>query len=118
MSNSLTVLTTGGTIDKDYPRSTQGYAFEFGDEAAAARLLQHIPLLELRVEIVSVCAKDSQEVSDADRQAVCDAVRSAGSRVVVTHGTDTMIETAQFVLRSGAAAGKVPLAVPLAVVTS
>ena len=107
---SLTILTTGGTIDKDYPRSTQGYAFEFGDEAAATRLLQHIPLIELQVEIVKVCARDSQEITESDRQAVCDALRKAGARVVVTHGTDTMIETAQYVLRSGAAEGKVRMA--------
>eukprot|EP00928_Gymnodinium_smaydae_P055192 TRINITY_DN38789_c0_g1_i1.p1 TRINITY_DN38789_c0_g1~~TRINITY_DN38789_c0_g1_i1.p1 ORF type:complete len:180 (-),score=37.26 TRINITY_DN38789_c0_g1_i1:137-676(-) len=103
----LTVVATGGTIDKDYPRATSGYAFEI-DEPAARRVLSELPFLAVRHEVVSVCRKDSSEISDEDREAVSAAVRSAaGSRVVVTHGTDTMIETALFVLRSGAAAGKV-----------
>ena len=56
----------------------------------------------------SVCRKDSTEIDEADRTRLIDALRAAAeTRVVVTHGTDTMIETAQIVLRSGAAAGKV-----------
>ena len=36
---SILFVVAGGTIDKDYPRSTGGYAFEFGDEPAIERLL-------------------------------------------------------------------------------
>ena len=32
-SNDVLFLCTGGTIDKDYPRLTRGYSFEFGDPA-------------------------------------------------------------------------------------
>jgi L-asparaginase len=54
-----------------------------------------------------VCKKDSTEITDTDREAVCAAVRGTEStRVVITHGTDTMIETARFLLHSGAAANK------------
>ena len=38
----ITFVQTGGTIDKDYPRATGGYAFEFG-EPATARLLARWP---------------------------------------------------------------------------
>mmetsp|Transcript_792 Transcript_792/g.1582 ORF Transcript_792/g.1582 Transcript_792/m.1582 type:complete len:185 (+) Transcript_792:15-569(+) len=104
----LTVVTTGGTIDKEYPRSTSGYAFEFGEETAAARLLSGLSLLGYSdYEVVNVCAKDSQEINTADRDSLCTAVRSAsGSQIVVTHGTDTLIDSAQYLLQSGAAAGK------------
>ncbi len=104
----LTVIGMGGTIDKDYPRSIRGYAFEI-DEPAAGRVLSELPH-NLRIDhsVVSVCRKDSTEIDDADRQALCDAVRAvpAGGRIVVTHGTDTLVESAQCVEASGAARGK------------
>ena len=51
--------------------------------------------------------KDSTELTDADREQLVEAMRTSdASRVVVTHGTDTLIETARYVARSGAAAHK------------
>jgi len=102
----ITIIGTGGTIDKDYPRSQMGYAFEI-DEPAAQRVLEGLPHSGMEFEVVSVCKKDSTEITADDRNQLADAVRRAkGSRVVVTHGTDTMIESAKFVLAKGAADGK------------
>lgn len=57
-----------GTIDKDYPRSTGGYAFEFGDEPAAGRLLRAANVgSNVHVTYGAVCAKDSTELKDEDR---------------------------------------------------
>ena len=104
--NHLTIVATGGTFDKDYPRSTRGYAFEI-DEPAAGRVLDGMPFLGLSYDVVSVCRKDSTEIDDSDRAAIAGAVASAAGRlVVVTHGTDTLIESARHVARSGSAAGK------------
>ena len=100
----ITVIAMGGTIDKDYPRSAGGYAFEI-DEPAAGRVLSDLPPnVSVPHVIVSVCRKDSTEINAADRQALCDAVASVppGGRVVVTHGTDTLVESAQALERSGA----------------
>ena len=100
----LLVLGMGGTIDKDYPRSTMGYAFEI-DEPAAERILAAMPFCSLRWSIQSICKKDSTEINDRDRELLVEAIRSTtASKVLVTHGTDTMIETAQFVKRSRASA--------------
>ena len=105
-SDDLLLLGMGGTIDKDYPRSTKGYAFEI-DEVAAARVLEALPFFGLRFSTISICRKDSTEIDDADRQRLVEAVRrSSSKRVVVTHGTDTLLETAQWLASSGAAAGK------------
>ena len=104
----VTVIAMGGTIDKDYPRSAGGYAFEI-DEPAAGRVLSELPPnVSIEHVIVSVCRKDSTEIDAADRQALCDAVAKVppGGRVVVTHGTDTLVESAQALERSGAAHGK------------
>lgn len=54
----LSVLGMGGTIDKDYPRSQMGYAFEI-DEPAAGRVLEGLPHSGIEFDVVSVCRKDS-----------------------------------------------------------
>ena len=97
----------GGTIDKDYPRLTSGYAFEFGDVSAASRILDAHPNLGLTFDVTSICKKDSLEVTDDDRKQLFDDIcktilempsrSSPPTRIVVTHGTDTMIETAEYV---------------------
>ena len=107
MASELLVVGTGGTIDKDYPRSTRGYAFEI-DEPAAARILDDMRYLTVHYRVESVCKKDSTEITDDDRERLVAVIRtSTERRVLVTHGTDTMIETARYLLKSGAAAGKV-----------
>ncbi|KAL3895572.1 MAG: hypothetical protein SGPRY_013481, partial [Prymnesium sp.] len=99
----LSVLGMGGTIDKDYPRSQMGYAFEI-DEPAAGRVLEGLPHSGIEFDVVSVCRKDST----ASMIELCPLHCSSKSkRVVVTHGTDTMIETANFLHASGAATDKV-----------
>ena len=72
--NHVHVLTMGGTIDKDYPRLTSGYAFEFGDEAAASRILNAHPNLGITFDVTSICKKDSLEVTDDDRKLLFDAI--------------------------------------------
>ena len=106
LADELLVLGMGGTIDKDYPRTTNGYAFEI-DEPAAGRVLAELPFLALEFRAESVCRKDSTEIGDADRDLLVEVVRaSSAARVVVTHGTDTLIETARYVLASGVASSR------------
>ncbi len=50
-------IQTGGTIDKDYPKTTKGYAFEIS-EPAIKRILEKVnPYFEY--EILSILKKDS-----------------------------------------------------------
>jgi L-asparaginase len=94
-------ITTGGTIDKDYPRVTGGYAFEIGNPAVAEILeaLQTINAVGFSFSIVSVCRKDSQDLSHQDRTAILDqCIKSKAEKIVITHGTDTMVETGEFLL--------------------
>lgn len=102
----LLVLGMGGTIDKDYPRSTKGYAFEI-DFPAADRVLHELPFFALPFATRSIVRKDSTEIGDAERDLLETAVKGATcSRILVTHGTDTMIETARRLQKSGAVKGK------------
>jgi L-asparaginase len=88
-------IQTGGTIDKDYPKNIKGYAFEIG-EPAVKRILEKIkPGFEY--EIVTVFQKDSQEITDDDRQKIFELCsNSAFDKIIITHGTDTMTETAKY----------------------
>jgi len=87
-------IQTGGTIDKDYPRTTKGYAFEIS-EPAVKRIMEKInPSFDY--EILSVLKKDSLDITETDRKKIFDACKSSKiDKIVITHGTDTMIETAK-----------------------
>ncbi|MEQ8302480.1 MAG: asparaginase domain-containing protein [Cyclobacteriaceae bacterium] len=94
----ITFIQTGGTIDKDYPRTTKGYAFEFGDPAVTRVLEKLNPSFEY--EILTAFQKDSQEIEDEDREKLLDLVLSLdASKVIITHGTDTMMDTASYLAK-------------------
>ena len=92
----ILVVTTGGTIDKVYFDAKS--EFEVGRSMVADLLREahvHVPF-----ETLEVMRKDSLDLTDADREAIRTAIEAAANtRVVVTHGTDTMTKTAD-VLRA------------------
>ncbi len=86
------VVTTGGTIDKVYSMAGE---LEIGAPAVDA-LLSPV-LTDLTYDVTPALAIDSLQMTDADRSVLCAAIDGlAGRHVVVTHGTDTMPETAAF----------------------
>ena len=88
---SLLVLTTGGTIDKLYFDALSEYRI---GESVVGRLLA-IARVTLDVRIEEAMRKDSLDMTAADRAAIRAAVEAAPERhIVITHGTDTMTETA------------------------
>lgn len=87
----ILILTTGGTIDKVYFDALS--EFQVGD--TMVNRLMDIGLVKQDVRVQEICRKDSLELDDADRAALRIAVESAQeSRIVITHGTDTMTDTA------------------------
>ena len=88
----IKVFTTGGSIDKTY--STQVSTFIVGAPQVDRILNESNVTFEYEVE--SLCRKDSLEMTDEDRQMVVEKVSVAAERLIlITHGTDTMIATAQ-----------------------
>jgi len=88
----ILVLTTGGTIDKLYFDALSEYQV---GEPIIARLLA-IARVTQPFEIESLLRKDSLELTDADRALIHDRVAAVeATRIVITHGTDTMTETAR-----------------------
>lgn len=89
---AILVLTTGGTIDKAYFDALSEY--QIVDSGIPALLKEARVALPLRV--VELMRKDSLELTPADRALIADTARAAPeTRIVITHGTDTMTETAQ-----------------------
>lgn len=86
------VVTTGGTIDKVYSLDGE---LEIGPPAVD-ELLSPV-LTDLTYDVTPVLTLDSLDMTDLDRAALCRAIDALPGRlVVVTHGTDTMPETAAF----------------------
>jgi len=87
----ILILTTGGTIDKVYFDALS--EFQVGD--TMVHRLMEIGLVKQDVRVQEICRKDSLELDDADRAAIRHAIETAEeSRIVITHGTDTMTNTA------------------------
>jgi len=88
----LTVITTGGTIDKVYFDAKSDY--QIGAPQIGEILSQLGVAFEF--EVVPVLRKDSLDMDEADRAAIRQAIEQQAHRhVLVTHGTDTMVETAR-----------------------
>jgi len=88
----ILVVTTGGTIDKVY--------FDAKSEFEVGRSMVGDLLREAQVhapyETLEVLRKDSLDLTDADRELIRASIAAKPNRrVVVTHGTDTMTQTAR-----------------------
>lgn len=88
----IQIVTTGGTIDKVYFDANS--EFEVGD-SLLPELLSESNIHD-GYQITGLMRKDSLEMNDADRELVRQTVASSQcDRILITHGTDTMAETAQ-----------------------
>lgn len=87
----LRFITTGGTIDKIYFDDLSQY--EVG-ESQVQQILNE-GLAEFDYDVVPLLHKDSLDMTDEDRKLLHDYIADDdGDRYVITHGTDTMVETA------------------------
>ncbi|MEE8553137.1 MAG: asparaginase domain-containing protein [Desulfobacterales bacterium] len=88
----LKIYTTGGTIDKVYFDKKSDY--QVGDPQAGGVLERANVVIEYEVE--SILRKDSLDLTEQDRKLIRQTVESSPEdHIVITHGTDTMIETAK-----------------------
>jgi len=93
----LRVFVTGGTFDKTYDE-IHG-RLSFGDTHVPEMLTLGRSRVELTVETLMMI--DSLEMTDIDRERIVARCAECLERqIVVTHGTDTMVETARAVAES------------------
>ena len=92
----IRILVCGGTFDKQYDEIT-GRLF-FKDTHVSEMLRLGRSRVEVSVETLMMI--DSLEMRDEERARISDACqRCEESRLVITHGTDTMVETAATLAR-------------------
>nr|ACA34417.1 AspG [uncultured bacterium pTW2] len=90
--DELLVVTTGGTIDKVYFDDKSDYQV---GEPQIGRILQELGV-GFRFSVVPILRKDSLYIDAADRELLRATIAAHDARhVLVTHGTDSMVETAK-----------------------
>jgi len=91
MLEKLLIITTGGTIDKIYFDDKSDY--QVGEPQIAETL--HAMDVAFPFEVQALMRKDSLHITDADRALIRRTVEASAARhVLITHGTDTMVQTA------------------------
>ena len=91
MISKLLIITTGGTIDKIYFDDKSDYQV---GEPQISQIL-HAMHVAFEFEVSALMRKDSLHISDDDRKLIRAAIAASdASHVLITHGTDTMVETA------------------------
>jgi L-asparaginase len=84
-------ITTGGTIDKIYHDANNDY--EVGEPQVIALLNE--ARVTIDYEVVALFRKDSLDLTEVDRGVIVETIeQSTAKQIIVTHGTDTMVDTA------------------------
>ncbi len=91
--DQIQVFVTGGTFDKEYNFITGELYFKD----------THLPSMfergrcTLDIDVKTLMMVDSLEMTNADREIIAYTCRNAkADRIIITHGTDTMVDTARF----------------------
>lgn len=95
----ITLITTGGTIEKTYDEYTGELA---NRRSIVRRMLAELRLEDTEINVFELLSKDSQFLTEADRTRILEAVRATGAceagattGIVILHGTDTLAVTGQ-----------------------
>ena len=89
---AIRILITGGTFDKEYNEITGELFFKDTHMLELLRLGR----CKLDVEIRTLMMIDSLEMTDADRDLIAEnCIKASEDKIVITHGTDTMANTAK-----------------------
>lgn len=88
----VAILTTGGTFDKVYFDANSEYSI--GDPCITSILDEGNVNSDYRIQ--SILKKDSLDITSKERQIIKNSVEEcAEERIIIIHGTDTMVETAK-----------------------
>ncbi len=93
--NSIHFLITGGTIDSYYDGSKDTVVPN--KESIIPSFIKGLKLTNGKFEFTTICMKDSREINDKDRQNILKTIEgSAYSKILITHGTYSVPDTARF----------------------
>ena len=92
MTHPVRVFVTGGTFDKEYDERTGALYFK----DTHLRDMLKLARCRVPVEVRTLMMIDSLEMDDHDRELIVSQCRKCDQdRIVITHGTDTMADTAR-----------------------
>ena len=88
----IKIFTTGGSIDKLYSSQESNFVID----APQIKNILAEANVTIDYEIVSLLKKDSLDITHEDRSYIFEKIRTdPADRILITHGTDTMLETAK-----------------------
>ena len=88
---SIRIFVTGGTFDKEYNELSGQLLFKDSQLPEMLKLGRNL----IPVEIRTLMMVDSLEMTTSDRELIADnCMKSPEEKIIITHGTDTMAETA------------------------
>lgn len=97
MSKTIQVFVTGGTFDKDYNFITGELFFK---DTHLNKMFDR-GRCNLDIDIKTLMMMDSLEMTDADRENIkYNCERTDRTRILITHGTDTMVKTAELLAQA------------------
>ena len=89
----IRIFVTGGTFDKEYNELNGTLYFQ---DTHVYEMLK-LGRCRLNIEVRTLMMIDSLDITESDRMIIVENCKSAPEeRIVITHGTDTMVETAKF----------------------
>ncbi|MFH1734391.1 MAG: asparaginase domain-containing protein [bacterium] len=92
MNNNIRIFVTGGTFDKEYNELDGELFFK---DSHVSQMLQ-LGRSKIEVQVRTLMMTDSQELTDEDRMTIArNCAKAKEDRIIITHGTDTMVETAK-----------------------
>ncbi len=92
MHMKIKIYTAGGTIDKIYFDAKSDYLV---GESQVGEILSEANV-EIEYSVETLLRKDSLDMTDGDRKMLYDSIaEDEHDRIIMTHGTDTMVETAK-----------------------
>ena len=91
-NTQIVILVTGGTFDKEYNEITGELFF---NESHIQEML-NLGRCRIQVDIKNLMLKDSLDMNATDRKLILGAcLETNATHIVITHGTDTMTDTAR-----------------------
>ncbi len=91
----ITIINTGGTFNKRY-NPLKGELEVPNDNKALEKIIAFCCNIDF--EIKNIVSKDSLDMTDGDREKICQAVlKSKSDKIIIIHGTDTVHITSAFI---------------------
>jgi len=110
ITQTITLITTGGTIEKTYDEYDGSLSNR--ESIIREKILSCLRLPYTHIDFLSILAKDSLDLDDEDRDFLCQSVKQKaklGHPIVVLHGTDTMEQSARLCFEKMGSKIKVPV---------